>query len=245
MEQAIVEKKISPTMALIKNAFKIYTERFWSFVGIGLVPILGAIPLILLAVFFFISLLIKDKNIALVIAIISLVLGLAAVIVCVYIACAAQAGFILMLKNSSAKLGEAFQAGRNYAWPLLVVGLLTNILVLLWSILFIIPGIIFALYYSMGNFVLVVEDKRNMSALKRSKELVQNYWWPVLGRYCLIYLIAIIVMMILSWPLNMIKEHSVIFIILSLVVDIFNFLFGQFLVIFSYLIFKDLQQIKA
>lgn len=241
----MAKAKISPTMMLIKNALKIYQQRFWSFVAMGLAPILGAIPLLVSVSLFLVSLLVRDQDIGLIIKIILGILGLASVVVAIYIALAAQAGFILILKNSGSKFGEAFKAGRGYAWPLFAVGLLVGIFVLLWSILFIIPGIIFAVYYGQAYFVLLFEDKKGMSALKRSKELVKNYWWPVAGRNLLLGLVFSAVFIVLSLPLNAIKDNAVIYQFWNIIINVVSFLFGQFAVVFSYLIFKDLRQIKG
>jgi uncharacterized membrane protein len=214
-------------------------------VRIGLVPLLGIIPLLLVVALFFASLLVRDQSLGLIIRIILGVLGLVSVVAAIYISLAAQAGFILMLKNSGSKIGEAFKAGRDYVWPLFVVGLLVGILTLLWSILFIIPGIIFGVYYSQAYFVLLIEDKTGMPALKRSKELVKGYWWPVVGRSLLLGLISLIVFIILSSPLNAMKDNSIIHGFWTIVIGVVRFLFGQFAIIFGYLIFKDLQQIKS
>lgn len=245
-EEIIIKKKISPTMELIKSAWEIYRQRFWTFVGMGLTPVLGAIPLVAVILMFVgAKTYITSQPASQISYIILGVLGLAAMFFLIYIALTSQAGLILLLKNGGNKIGENFKVGRVYAWPLLAVGFLTGVLVLLWSILFIIPGIIFSFYYCFSGFVAVVEDKRNMQALKRSKELVKNYWWPVVGRVLLLSLIAMIVSGILSAPLNGLPEDSAGFRSWNAVIQIISFLYGQFNLIFCYLIFKDLQQIKA
>lgn len=242
----MAKTKISPTMALIKNALKIYRERFWSFVGMGLTPLLGMIPLALvLGIYAGMNFFIKNWMVAKIASIILGILGLISIIAMIYIALAAQAGFILMLKDSALKIGEAFKAGRRYAWLLGIIELATGFLIMLWSILFIIPGIIFAVYYSLVAFVLLIEDRKDKTALKRSKELVKGYWWAIAGRFLLVGLIGLVIIIILSLPLLAMEEKSVQFQIFNQVVGIFEFLYGLFFTIYSYLIFKDLQQIKA
>lgn len=49
-------------------------------------------------------------------------------------------------------------------------------------ILFIIPGIVFSIYYSFSFYVCLTEDKSGYAALKRSKELVRGYVWTFLKR---------------------------------------------------------------
>lgn len=237
----VANAKISPTMVLIENAWKIYQERFWSFVAMGLVPILGAIPLVVVVLLSFV----KAQGAELIIKIILGVLGFASSVVLIYVVLAAQAGFILMLKNSGSKFAEAFKAGRSYVWPLFIVGLLVGILTLLWSILLIIPGIIFAVYYGQAYFALLFEDKKGMSALRRSKELVKNYWWPVVGRTLLLGLMTWAGLIILSLLLNTIKGNTVMYQAGNVAISFVRFLLGQFAVIFGYLIFQDLVRIKG
>lgn len=65
----------------------------------------------------------------------------------------------------------------------LLIGIITAILVFVGLVLFIIPGIIMAVWYSFSEQVFVLENIKGYAALKRSKELVEGYWWPVLGRW--------------------------------------------------------------
>lgn len=62
--------------------------------------------------------------------------------------------------------------------PILAISLLTAIFTFLWSILFIIPGIIAALSYSMV-YLLYAEDQSSsaMDYLDQSKELMRGYKW--------------------------------------------------------------------
>jgi len=50
-------------------------------------------------------------------------------------------------------------------------------------ILLIIPGIIFAVWFSFGNYILILGDAKGVNALKTSKALVKGYFWPVLWRW--------------------------------------------------------------
>lgn len=86
-----------------------------------------------------------------------------------------------MAKGKQVKLKEALAAsGRELAsyvwlWVIIVVK------VFLWSLLFIIPGVIMAVRYSLAGTVFFAEDKRGNAAIKRSLELTKGAWFTTFG----------------------------------------------------------------
>jgi uncharacterized membrane protein len=78
-------------------------------------------------------------------------------------------------------------------WPLFLAGLLYFSVVIVGFVLLLIPGIIFLVWFSFAFFIVVEERRGAVAALKRSKELVSDYFWPVLGRYLVFLLISAIV----------------------------------------------------
>lgn len=60
-------------------------------------------------------------------------------------------------------------------------------------LLFIIPGIIFIIWFLSGQYVLVSEDLRGFNALLRSKQLIQGNWWRIFWYFFLIILIIVII----------------------------------------------------
>ncbi len=65
-------------------------------------------------------------------------------------------------------------------WPLILVGLLVALLTMGGLILLIIPGIIFMVWYSLAELIVVFEDKRGMAALSASRELFRGRCWKAL-----------------------------------------------------------------
>lgn len=55
--------------------------------------------------------------------------------------------------------------------------LLVGIFVALWSILFVIPGIIAAFSYAMATYIVVDSDSEAMDAIKQSKEMMKGHKW--------------------------------------------------------------------
>ena len=112
-------------------------------------------------------------------------------------------GFLIFLLNSlrgtSPDLGNLLD-GFNYWWKVLVLDLVCGFLVVLWSLLLIIPGIIAAYRYSMANYLLITHPEYGiMDCIRESKRLTKGWkgqlfmldlsflgWWllclvPVIG----------------------------------------------------------------
>lgn len=82
-----------------------------------------------------------------------------------------------MVRNEEYSRNDLF-AFVGKVLPIVAISLLTTIFTMLWSILFIIPGIIAALSYSMV-YMLYAEDQSStaMDYLDQSKELMRGYKW--------------------------------------------------------------------
>jgi hypothetical protein len=65
----------------------------------------------------------------------------------------------------------------SYIWMYIII--VTK--VLLWSLLFIVPGIIMAVRYSLAGTVFFAEGKRGNAAVKRSLELTKGAWLTTFG----------------------------------------------------------------
>jgi len=163
----------------------------------------------------------------------------------IYAATAAQAATLYLLEDSSRTVGDYFRQGMGVAWQVIVVSLLTGILTLLWTLLLIVPGIIFSVYYSFSIYALVYENQTGMSALKRSHALVKNYWWAVVSRTVILALIYLAALGVLSLPIYFLPEDSVLAIFWNMVLSALRFITGPIFVIFAYLIFKELVNIKG
>ncbi len=95
---------------------------------------------------------------------------------------------VLLLRAAEGQkltLKEAFTQARKFGPRVLWVSILTGLAVIGGLILLIIPGLIFAAWFSLAVFVAVEEDLKGMAALKRSKELVKGRVWEMWGLYSL------------------------------------------------------------
>jgi len=85
----------------------------------------------------------------------------------------------------------------NYGWHNLAsivwVDILTSIIIIIGFILFIIPGILFSIWYAFALMVLILENKKGMQALKQSRELTRGKWQGIFVRIIILYFIIIVI----------------------------------------------------
>lgn len=117
--------------------------------------------------------------------------------------------------------------------------------------LFVIPGIVISVWFSVAIYVFVIEEKKGMTALLRSKHLVSGHWWSVFWRFLFLaifgFLIFIPLMFIVDFGFNFEKfamggndSRSVMLIPLG----ILSWLTTAFGTIFGYLIYENLRDLK-
>lgn len=90
--------------------------------------------------------------------------------------------FLSFSRGNDVKVSQIFD-GFNKFTKALGLYLLKALFVLLWSLLFIIPGIIASLSYSMAFYIMSDDDSiRPKDALKKSKKMMYGYKWKL---FCL------------------------------------------------------------
>jgi hypothetical protein len=78
-------------------------------------------------------------------------------------------------------IGVLFEQAKSKLGALIVVGILGGLGVMAGLILFIIPGIVLAVWWSVAAATVMLEGKTGTEALGRSKELVSGQWWQMFG----------------------------------------------------------------
>jgi len=108
------------------------------------------------------------------------------------------------LTGQKASLKKSFSKVLEVFWSLLITSLMVTIIILLGSLLFIIPGIIFAVWYCLAETTVVLEGKEKTEALNRSKELTSGYRIDVFYVLLVLVIICFIstsILVILRWLL--------------------------------------------
>jgi hypothetical protein len=237
--------KITPVFTLLAEAVKIWGKNLRKFIMVYLVGIFFALlPLLAILVVYSLSNLMGNTaELAwwLLLILVSIVGGIFAF----YFALRAyMALFLLVKKNYVGDEMLIFKETAPLFWPYVGLVLLTAGLVLLWTLLLIIPGIIYSIFYSLACYAFFFEGKTGMTAIRRSIQLVRGYWWPVLGRFIVLGVVLWLVMLIISLPLSFTSLNSNFYQIWSGVIQVINFLIGPIALLFTYQIYKDLVKIK-
>ena len=142
------------------------------------------------------------------------------------------------------------KASKNF-WPYLFILILSALVILGGIILLIIPGIMFAVWYSMAVLVFVFEGVRGWAALKRSRQLVKHYAWTIFARL-LVFQVFILVLSlpnyILQATIAYLPSQIVLLWTLIIIVGIYslviNFIIFPLSCIYSYHIYNNLRRIK-
>lgn len=106
------------------------------------------------------------------------------------------AAFFFAVVNDSLSIREALSAGRMWLWSFLWLNLLMSFIIMGGYLLFIIPGVIFTLWFSISPFVMAEEGETGMSAMLKSREYVKQDWPGVLLRLFVVWLVMMAVGMV-------------------------------------------------
>jgi uncharacterized membrane protein len=81
---------------------------------------------------------------------------------------------VMAIKEDGISIGESYRKANPFILPYIWVNILVGLLVLLGLILLIIPGILFAFWYSLSQYILLDQNVRGMQALRKSKEYMKG-----------------------------------------------------------------------
>jgi hypothetical protein len=215
---------------LFKKSFDAYWARVWSFIGMSLFSLLSIVVLLPFGIVVFAISFIpfRNGNYNPTLILVDVLLILLGIFFAIIFGLWSRVALFVLTKEQNMGVKEAL----SVSWPKIAsffwVSLLLGLAVLGGYILVIIPGIIFGIWFCFSPYVFIEDGTKGTAALKKSKELVKGYWWPVFGR---IMLLAAVVILI-SW----IKFFG----------PIINIIFSvPFSVIYVYYLYQDIKQKKT
>jgi hypothetical protein len=197
-------------MQILSEAWEIYNQRFWTLVGIYVLPLaiwvvagllvgLGSVHPELASKYF------QGGGI-----IVAIVLVVALIIAAIYIGVWGQVALIVGIKDHGEKIDikESFKRSRAYISPYFNASLAAGLITALGFILLIIPGIIFLVWYAFAGLITITENLSYGKALKQSKALVKGRWWAVFGRIFFGGLIGIIISLVANSAGNILGKDG-------------------------------------
>ncbi len=160
-----------------------------------------------------------------------------------------QIAIIYAIQDNQKGIGvfEAYRRGWhklfNYWWVVFLVGAVTTG----GLFLFIIPGIVFMVWFCLAGLVLITEDTRGINALLKSREYVRGKWGSMFWRLIFINLYFLIMVIAIIIPFSIIAALiggafiGAVNIIMQLIV---YFVIAPLAITYLFLVYKNFRDAK-
>lgn len=135
---------------------------------------------------------------------------------------------------------SAYASAKPFFFRYIGLSIVSSLLILLGFLLFIIPGIIVAVWFTFVYFILVLDGKSIIESLKTSKSLVKGNWWGIFGRLIVVGLVAIIAYTFLGFVTAWLP--AIVGLAWTLLISAF---IAPFTMIYAFMIYRDLKQANA
>jgi uncharacterized membrane protein len=188
------------TGELLDRTFSLYRNHFVLFVGIFALPHLC----VLAFQCFTFALQAPVNNARNVLA--TSVFGLITLVLTTVVAAAAQAATVVAVSqvhlDRPASVMDSFSRVKHQIVGVIGLSLKVGFFVGLWCLLFIVPGILKAMEWSLAVPAKVLEDKSASDAMSRSSELTQGNRGRIFVIWFLFVVLSIGVSMLFQWPIE-------------------------------------------
>jgi len=243
------KEKMVKSFDLLYESWQVYAKNLLKFIEVFIYGLIGMVPMFVLLLLFYAYNVTGSGNLAslgtkIVLGFIGIILfGVSLYYAIVYSLRAKVAG-ILLLKNNFTSARENFKASKPYVKTFLGVSLLTVVLVIAWGFVFLIPALVFGIYYGFASYILVLEDRRPFTSVERSYDLVKGYFWPVFGRLAFMSLIVIIIYALISIPMSGMVIGSAPYIAYNVFTNIIWVVLSPYFIIYFYQIYQSLNKVN-
>mgnify|MGYP001600059869 FL=1 len=234
--------KLPGPIALLKESVHIFKSRLRTMLGISIVPFIIFLPVVAVIGIsktfgLLMPQLVTGFGVGLVILVI---LGILIFLCALLLWTWAQVALLYAIKDRNEPIGfkESFRRGwkvlRAWWWLAIVSGFM----VIGGLFLFVVPGILFAVWFCLAAYILVAENIRGMDALMKSREYVRGMWWSVAWRMLCLVIIWILISVLLSiFQLGSEASNTI-----QSIIDLF---LTPIFTIYLFLIYERLRAIKG
>lgn len=190
-----VHAVIPGPIELTKEAWVIYKKRFWTIVGIGVVIFIAEILLLIAAViigalgYFGLGAKLSTGFFGLV-----GVLVVVGFIISIALSSWSNAAIFLSITKwkEDRKITDLIKEAKPFILPYFLTSFLAGLLSIGASLFFIIPALVFGVWFSMWKFIVVTENRSGLLALHISREYVRGRFWGVVWRVIAVHLPVLI-----------------------------------------------------
>lgn len=223
-------KGLAAPTKILGDAWNIFKNNIAVFVSIAAVPFL----------FSFARLLVKflPKQNSILTVGVALIIGLASIVISFW---SQIALFLAAREKGRISFQDAFSGAWGKVLSFWWIAILTSLIVTGGLLLFIIPGIIFGIWFSFSLFVFLNEDIKGFNALLKSRKYVEGVFGSILWRQFFFALVSILLIL----PVAIIGaialgESS------EIIVNAFSALvLGPLGIIYFYLVYKKVKKFRG
>lgn len=201
----MAQNKLTPAIELLGNTFKIYFEKKNLTYVLKVVGLQILITICLLIPVFLLSILgglmtggSSNTDYSLGAVVLSLIVMVGFVVIMYWFGAADVVMVNNIAEGKLATVKETLKLGWARTSKYFVTSFFTGLVVIIGFVLFIIPGIIFSVWFSFAHLIAILENENGIESMKKSKALVKGNFWPILGRFILIGVIAVVISMVIQ-----------------------------------------------
>jgi hypothetical protein len=216
-------KELIPVSSLIRESWQKYIKQFSELIWIPIIPSL------ILAIADYLNVFSDPflKGIGDLMTVVGVLFSILSTLALIYAA------------HNGKQFNESYRYAEENFLKYIWVMILSFVIVVGGMFLFVVPALIFIVWFSIAGYVFVVEGSRGLGAILKSKEYFRGYFWPLVLRLAVAALIAFAVAL-LAGLLGYAGGQSGI-IAFSF---IFQILLTPFLVVYELSIYNNLRRLR-
>lgn len=149
--------------------------------------------------------------------------------------------FLIIDTSGKMSFSELIRKSLKIFFPFIIILLFTFYFVTGGYFLLIIPGILFAYYFSFASFEVVLDNQKPIAALKRSMFYIQKQFWPILIRTSVIFLLVLISYIPYLASIGISEEKYVTF--FAILQAVLGILLSLFTIVFEVTLYKHVKSL--
>ncbi len=116
--------------------------------------------------------------------------------------------------QTMAEWKQIFSSSSRLLWPFIFTSILAGLAIFGGTLLFIIPGMIFTIWFSFAVYAVILDNQRGIEALKASKKLVIGRWWLmallIFAPNVLFVIISVVIRFLIATPFSFIISSELV-----------------------------------
>lgn len=150
---------------------------------------------------------------------------------------------LIFALQGNVQFGEAYRLALRRFWSYGWLAILSGFVTLGGFVMLIVPGIIFSIWFIFAIYIFALEGEKGMDALLRSREYVRGCWLQVFGRQVVLILLAVAVILALSFLSAALtggsKSGE------NLVINLLTLVITPFITAYFYVLYQNLKSLKS